>query len=112
VRDSFDWATRAQTFLTLAAQRGASRLQLLRRDGTFGEGPATVTTPWDELRMDEQAVLVELFELASVTMSVLPLPVIATPDPGQSADDVAKLERTSREWNDAVLNRALALFAL
>ncbi|HEY8768377.1 MAG TPA: helix-turn-helix transcriptional regulator [Dehalococcoidia bacterium] len=101
-------ADHAQSFL------GGARLRAKQQISTLKLPPARDdrTIPWTKLPRAEQDKLRKLLELAAVTLTVLPLPAIATPDPDASGADVQKLEAATREWNDAVLQEAIAWFAL
>jgi len=111
IRESFEWVTKAQAFLTLVLHRVANRLRTLDEIPLLRLGESDRPVAWAELSEDAQSILRELLDLAAVTISVLPLPVIATPDAGEPASKVEALERESREWNNAVLDLAMAWFA-
>jgi transcriptional regulator with XRE-family HTH domain len=112
IRDSFDRAGQAQAVLTLAAHRGASRLQALHAEGSLSEATPEAPVDWDDdLSAEARGTLSELAELAALTLSVLPLPSVPAPAEDLSPDEVRDVEKAAREWDQTVLHEALARFA-
>jgi hypothetical protein len=109
VRESFPWASKALGFLSAAEIRAVHNLARLEAEL---DRAATAPESWNELTPGARLALEDLVQLAVVTMTVLPLPAIATPIDGESDNTVENVESVSRYWNAAVLDEALAWFAL
>jgi transcriptional regulator with XRE-family HTH domain len=105
VRASFPWTTRALGFLG-AAELTSTHLmrQLVGNAKSIEDLPRT----WTELDIEQQDAARRLVQLAAVTLTVLPLPALATPDDDLDDDTVDTLEARTAEWNDAVLTDAMA----
>ncbi|HVV76465.1 MAG TPA: helix-turn-helix domain-containing protein [Mycobacteriales bacterium] len=92
ISDAMYWAGQAQAFLIMATSRGSTMIREIR-DGVVDE-----TTTWDAMANEERSRVLALIELATVTMTVMPIPVFPTFGPEAlsegGADPGLALERS------------------
>lgn len=105
LRSSFEWTTQALGFLSFAGTVATKFM----RDLSTGN-LADLPHDWKQLKEGDREIIRRLLQLAAVTLTVLPLPALATPDDDLEDGVVAKVERQASEWNDAVLAEAMAWF--
>lgn len=111
LRASYSWTTQAHTYLGLAESTSTKLHKII---GLHSDQPIDEET-WSTMTEHRREATRLGVQLASVILTVLPLPALPTPDEESTDGEVTQVEQRTRDWNAAVLddatNRTEKIFA-